>query len=188
MEERYINPNGVHAIGSLQQEETVLALFIANSKQVSWNNAITEAREILSEADLNLPHTAYTQSLPGVPEVLFRLHEEGVPLAVVTQDRYERALETLDYLGLKDVISAIITPSDVQHSKPAPDMMILTAKKLGVDVSRLAMVGDSVVDVEMASAAGAIPIYFSQDNNHPEYIRKLSKTTISSISEIGLGV
>jgi phosphoglycolate phosphatase len=188
IEERDINPCGVHASGSLQQEETVLALFITISQEISWNNAIKEARAILRDADINLSPETYTTPLPGIPEVIRRLHELGVPLAVVTQDQYRRVAETLKHLGLEGSIRVIITPSEVQHPKPAPDMLLLAAKYLGVHVSKLVMVGDSVADIEMASTAGAIPVYLSQDNVLPEIIKGKCKGIINFVSDIKIAL
>jgi HAD superfamily hydrolase (TIGR01549 family) len=184
LESNYINPNGIYALGSLQEEVTVLALCICDLSQIPWNEAIIKSRRILYDADKNLPLDAYTRTLPGVPDVLIQLHEFGVPLAVVTQDQYDRSLGTINYLGMQNVIKTIITPSEVEHSKPAPDMLLLTAEHLGVDPNRMVMVGDSVVDMEMACSAGAIPVYLTQDRSSPKSIRNLSATIISSISEI----
>ena len=49
----------------------------------------------------------------------------------------------------------ILTPADVDHGKPAPDMLLRSAERLGMSPEDIIMVGDSYVDMEMAARAGS---------------------------------
>ena len=52
----------------------------------------------------------------------------------------------------------IIDGGAVEHAKPAPDLLLLAARQLGVDAGRSWYVGDSTWDMRAAVAAGMLPI------------------------------
>jgi HAD superfamily hydrolase (TIGR01549 family) len=180
----FIDPSGIHALGSLQEEEIVLTSCISSMHQIPQEEALIRSKTIMNDADKKLPLEAYTKTLPGVPDTLFRLHEFGLPMAVLTQDRIERVVETLHFLGLQSVIKIVVTPSEVKCSKPAPDMLILAAKQLSMTPKKMVMVGDSVVDMEMAHSAGAIPVFLSRDKTYPESFGDIVEAVVRTISEI----
>ena len=59
------------------------------------------------------------------------------------------------------LFDAVVSFSDVAKGKPAPDMLLLAAKRLQVKPSECLMVGDSVVDVLASKAAGMWPVCVS---------------------------
>jgi beta-phosphoglucomutase-like phosphatase (HAD superfamily) len=48
----------------------------------------------------------------------------------------------------------IIDGSNVEHAKPAPDLLLFAARELGVEPSRCCYVGDAIWDMQAAVAAG----------------------------------
>jgi len=95
---------------------------------------------------------------PGVLELLGVLGKRGLPRAVVTSTQRERATQKLRTCGLLPHFHAVITGSDVVHSKPAPDIYLLAAQRLGVDPALCVVLEDSVPGVRAALAAGMTPI------------------------------
>jgi phosphoglycolate phosphatase-like HAD superfamily hydrolase len=59
----------------------------------------------------------------------------------------------LDMTRLADVM---VTNDDVQVSKPAPDLILVTWEKLAVSPTDCAMVGDTVYDGQACQAAGVV--------------------------------
>lgn len=94
----------------------------------------------------------------GVLELLALLDARGIPRAVATSTRRERALQKLELCGLLSHFHAVVTGSDVAHPKPAPDIYLLAARELGVDPARCVVLEDSVPGVQAALAAGMTPI------------------------------
>ncbi|MFC3550399.1 HAD family hydrolase [Lysobacter cavernae] len=95
---------------------------------------------------------------PGVLELLALLAQRGLPRAVVTSTRRERALQKLQRCGLLAHFDTVVTGSDVVHAKPAPDIYLLAAQRLGVAPSQCVVLEDSVPGVRAALAAGMTPI------------------------------
>lgn len=94
----------------------------------------------------------------GVLELLELLHHRGLPRAVVTSTRRERALQKLERCGLLPHFDTVVTGSDVVHAKPAPDIYLLAAQRLDVVPARCVVLEDSVPGVRAALAAGMTPI------------------------------
>ncbi|MGH8063390.1 MAG: HAD family hydrolase [Pseudoxanthomonas sp.] len=97
------------------------------------------------------------QGLPlkdGAIELLQELSTRGVPLAIATSTRRERALIKLARCGIEHYFAAIATSSDVVHPKPAADIYLLAASRLGVPPKNCTALEDSEMGVRAAAAAG----------------------------------
>lgn len=103
----------------------------------------------------------------GVLELLALLESRGLPRAVATSTRRERALQKLTRCGLLHRFDAVVTGSDVAHPKPAPDIYLLAAKTLGVAPAECVVLEDSAAGVRAALAAGMTPIQVP-DLAHPD--------------------
>ena len=90
----------------------------------------------------------------GVRELLQDLSGLGVPMAVATSTRGERARIKLSRSGIDGYFSHVITSSDVAHPKPAPDLYLLAAERLGIPPRECVALEDSEYGVRAASAAG----------------------------------
>jgi phosphoglycolate phosphatase len=178
-----IDLDGPLAMGSRAEEIHVLALAIYRGSGTPWAQAVSSARDLLAAADDLLPERSYATPLNGVPHVLVDLADAGLPLAIVTSDHEWRARRSSELLGFDQAIACIVTPEHVSHGKPAPDMVFLAAQTMGVEPERMAVVGDSIVDMQMAQAAGAIPVALIDDQLDPKMV-SLSAASLHSISEI----
>lgn len=90
----------------------------------------------------------------GVRELLQDLSDLGVPMAVATSTRGERARIKLARSGIDGYFRHVVTSSDVSHSKPAPDLYLLAAERLGIPPRECVALEDSEYGVRAASAAG----------------------------------
>lgn len=93
--------------------------------------------------------------MPGV-SVLFRaLREHGIKVTLDTGfDRL--TLDTIvERLGWQGLVDASVASDEVQHGRPAPDMIHALMQRLGeADPTRVCKIGDSVSDLEQGLAAG----------------------------------
>ena len=95
--------------------------------------------------------------LPGARGLLERLDAEGVTWAIATSSRAEQVAASVASLGL-DHRPRVIDGSAVERAKPAPDLLLLAADRLGVRPAATWYVGDSTWDMRAAEAAGMRPI------------------------------
>jgi 2-phosphoglycolate phosphatase len=95
-----------------------------------------------------------TRFLPGALETLQALHEGGKLLGLCSNKPRLFSRELLRFLGIVDLFQAILGPEDVARPKPAPDMLLAALKQLGLEAKETLYVGDMIVDIQTARAAG----------------------------------
>jgi HAD superfamily hydrolase (TIGR01509 family) len=93
------------------------------------------------------------RALPGAIELLHALDDHGLRWAVATSSRREQVGASIDALALSKR-PIVIDGSQVKRAKPAPDLLLMAARELGVEPSRGCYVGDAVWDMQAANAAG----------------------------------
>jgi putative hydrolase of the HAD superfamily len=97
---------------------------------------------------------------PGITEVLEKLKEAGVKLAVVTDAENGHALARLQKTGLLKYFDVVVSADITGKRKPEPDSILLALEMLGVDVAEAAVVGDSIRrDIEAGKKLGMLTIY-----------------------------
>lgn len=99
-----------------------------------------------------------TRLLPGVGPTLNALNERGMLLAVCSNKPRVFTQPLLDFLGLTPLLGTVLGPEDVLRLKPAPDMLQEALRQLHVLPAEAVYVGDMVVDIETARAAG-VPVW-----------------------------
>jgi HAD superfamily hydrolase (TIGR01509 family) len=92
------------------------------------------------------------QPLPGARELIRWLRERRLPWAIATSSHPAQADRSLLQLAVAPL--PIVSAADVKVAKPAPDMLLLAARRLGVDAAGCWAIGDSRWDVIAARAAG----------------------------------
>ncbi|WNI24147.1 HAD family hydrolase [Streptomyces sp. ITFR-16] len=103
--------------------------------------------------------TAFQQQLepvPGVDDLLGQLVADGVPYCVASSSSHERIRVSHTSTGLDQWFEEewIFSAEDVGRGKPAPDLFLLAAERMGVAPERCVVIEDSPLGVEAARAAG----------------------------------
>jgi pyrophosphatase PpaX len=95
------------------------------------------------------------RAMPWARRALHRLRRRGVRLGLVTASTRGVVEPSLERLNLAGVFEAAWYADDVVHGKPHPEALLRALDQLGVAAAEAVYVGDTVVDLEMARAAGA---------------------------------
>ena len=91
---------------------------------------------------------------PGVAERLAEADALGLPAAVASSSSAEWVGPWLERHGLRSRFRAICTRDDVARVKPAPDLFLLAAERLGVTPATCVVFDDTPNGVAAAHAAG----------------------------------
>ncbi len=91
--------------------------------------------------------------LPGAVETVERLAARW-PLAVASSSNRELIEEFLSSSGLRTHFRAWVSSEEVPRGKPAPDVFLEAARRLGVPPQRCAAIEDSGTGLRAAKAAG----------------------------------
>ncbi|CAM5247800.1 hydrolase [Streptomyces spiroverticillatus] len=96
------------------------------------------------------------QPVPGVEDVLANLVAEGVPYCVASSGSHERIRVGHRRTGLDEWFEEewLFSSEDVGKGKPAPDLFLYAAERMGVAPERCVVVEDSPLGVQAARAAG----------------------------------
>ncbi len=98
---------------------------------------------------------AYEVQLAPVDGVVDALDEIAVPTCVASSGSHEKMRFTLGLTGLYDRFAGrIFSASEVARGKPAPDLFLHAARRMGVPPAACAVVEDSAYGVQAARAAG----------------------------------
>jgi phosphoglycolate phosphatase-like HAD superfamily hydrolase len=102
-----------------------------------------------------------TRLFRGARVTLATFHDAGLLQATVTGKRAADCERILRGLRIKDEIEVYLGGDSVAGHKPAPDLVLAAAERLGVSPRECAVVGDAPSDIGMARAAGAHAIQIS---------------------------
>ncbi|MEU5084943.1 MULTISPECIES: HAD family hydrolase [Streptomyces] len=96
------------------------------------------------------------RAVPGVTDVLEKLAADGVPYCVASSGSHERIRVGHRTTGLDRWFTdeRIFSSEDVGRGKPAPDLFLYAAERMGVAPGRCVVVEDSPLGVQAAVAAG----------------------------------
>ena len=91
---------------------------------------------------------------PGLLPLLDWLEQQAVPKAVGTSSHSTEAQLCLSMARIRDRFATIVTVDQVAAGKPAPDIFLEAANRLGVEPSECLVLEDSNVGVQAAQTAG----------------------------------
>ena len=103
--------------------------------------------------------------MPGVPELLAVLRAENVPFALASSNTTDIIEATLSAIGLAPYFSTYVGGNDVAVAKPAPDIFLLAAQRLGANPARCVVVEDSTNGILAARRAGMTAVGFENPNS-----------------------
>jgi beta-phosphoglucomutase family hydrolase len=92
--------------------------------------------------------------LPGARELLAALREEGIPAAVGSSTPRGNLNAIFAATGLDEYFQAVVCGDDVTNGKPAPDVFLLAAEKLGLPPGDCLVIEDAHAGIEAALRAG----------------------------------
>lgn len=95
--------------------------------------------------------------IEGADGALKMVSAKGLKIGLVTstQKHYlETKMLPLKNAGVDDLIEATVTSDDVDKRKPAPDPLVLCARKLALKPAECVYIGDTATDMQAGKAAG----------------------------------
>ncbi|NBZ87693.1 HAD family hydrolase [Stagnihabitans tardus] len=93
-----------------------------------------------------------------LPLVLGELRARGLRLGLATNDTEAPARAHLAGAGVLDLFDLVLGCDSGHGGKPAPGQLLAFAEAMGLPPGQIAMVGDSLHDLEAARRAGMVPV------------------------------
>ena len=121
---------------------------------------------------------------PGLDALLAWLKAQHIPMAVASSSREAMIRHNLDVWGLTQDFTAIVSGQHVAHSKPDPEIFLLTAQKLGVEPSRCLVLEDSYNGVRAGAAGGFVTVMVPDLVPADDEMKRLYTMECASLEEV----
>ena len=95
---------------------------------------------------------------PGMREILTSFRAQGIKLAVASSSLRKMILSNLCRAGIDTYFDIVVSGEDVSRGKPAPDIFLLAAQKLGCTPESCYVFEDGINGVRAGIAAGCVTI------------------------------
>jgi beta-phosphoglucomutase len=122
--------------------------------------------------------------LPGAIELLSELHDAGYSQALASSAPVANIELVSEVLGLDRYLNALVSGETVPHGKPAPDIFLKAAERMGVPAAHSLVIEDAVAGVEAAHAGGMRCIAVVGDRDLPGL--RAAELTVRSLTEVNV--
>lgn len=169
--ERFFGDGAVRKEWFMQTVQLAMAAVIANAYEdftVQADTAleITARRYKVSmlgeEKNLILGTLRKLRPYPEVAKNLLRLRDAGLRLAALTNSTVRAAEAQLTFAGLRDHFEQVISSDEVHCFKPATEVYLLAAARLGVEPEQVRLVAAHDWDVTGALRAGCAATFIAR--------------------------
>jgi HAD superfamily hydrolase (TIGR01509 family) len=129
----------------------------------------------------------YRESLPLMPGAVAAVERLAArwPLGLASSSNREVIDAVLELAGIAHLFRATVSSEEVEHGKPAPDVYLEAARRLGVDPTSCAAVEDSANGIRSARAAGMRVIAIPNPHYPPgEDVLALADVVLHSLDEL----
>lgn len=121
---------------------------------------------------------------PGAKEAVEFFHRRGLKIALASSNITRWAEHFLTVGGIKKYFSAITTSNDVSNPKPDPEVYLVSAQKLGADVSQCLVFEDSVAGATAGISAGMRTCVVPQIKQPDSFVRNHAFKIYKSLQNI----
>ena len=164
----------------MTKEETLLVLgFTTKSIYEFWENYFKNSdvsgKQLVDDHYKYIENILFTtgpRKMPYIEELLKYLKESNYKVAVASSSNMDHIINNMEKTGLKKYIDKFASGAEVENGKPAPDVFLLAAERLGVKPEECLVLEDSKAGVIAGSSAGAkvimVPDMFKPDEECKE--------------------
>ncbi len=154
--------------------DKLIPVFLSAAEQADYGEALETYRGELFRRD----YLHLVRPFTAVPELMRRLREAGLKVAVASSAKQQELDVYLDVAGITDLLDATTCADDVKETKPDPDIFETALAKLGVAAADAVAIGDTPYDALAATRAGMSAIGVLSGGFREEDLRQAGCGTI----------
>ena len=128
--------------------------------------------------------TTRVPKMAGLDELLAWLDEHHIPMAVASSSPMSVIEGHLTRWGLGHYFKAVISGEHLTRSKPAPDIFLLAAEKLGTEPAKTLVLEDSYNGVRAGAAGGFVTVMVPDLSPATDEMRRLYTCECASLHEV----
>lgn len=162
---------------------------------VAWSAAIVNEYQLAVAPDqfgaelmeMIVPELARSADpMPGAMATVAAAHEWGGPVAIASSSSRPIVETVVQKLGWDAMIPIRCTGDEVVHTKPAPDIFLLAAERLGVAPGDCLVLEDSVNGARAAHIAGMTCIAVPNPAYRPSQFEGLAAHLVPSLESLDI--
>ena len=143
------------AVASVRGADKRVAVATLLSEHGADPDLTERALEIFKEIVLADVQDGHYHALPGAERFLRDARQVGVPLVITTGFPVDVCDALLQHLGWVDLVVTSVSAEEVDHGRPAPDLIEEAMARARVrDAALVANIGDTANDLASGRAAG----------------------------------
>ena len=113
--------------------------------------------------------------LEGAFETIKYLHDNGVPIGIVSNKNGTYLREEINQLKWHDYFKAVVGSGDAEKDKPSSEPALLALKLMNLTPSdNILFIGDTIVDTDCANSAGVVPVVYGLAETGPNPAKERS--------------
>ncbi|MEI6729848.1 MAG: HAD family hydrolase [Pseudomonadota bacterium] len=156
-----------HQPWTLAEVKQKVARSMRDSFPIIFGERWKEAAQIYQDSFLAV-HLQNLQAFKYAESTLKLLQKEAIFTAIASNKKGDTLRKEVAHLEWTDYFHAIIGAGDTALDKPAADPALEAMKYSGISVGKnVWFIGDSEVDMQCATAAGCLPIWYGESKNKP---------------------
>lgn len=168
---------------------------IVGTKPEDWSRKIVDAvaldlaPEEYAEEYFHEIHGLYASipPWPGTLDLLSKLRARGFPLAIATSSpRSSFDVKMTHHPEILAAMTAVVTGGEVTNGKPAPDIFLEAARRIGCDPKKCVVFEDSPLGIQGAHAAGCLAVALP-DGRMPSNAGRFNALAPRWLLEQGIG-
>lgn len=105
-------------------------------------------------------------------------------MAVASSSPKFQVEKNLVRAGVREYFDAVVSGEEVLHGKPAPDIFLLAAEKIGIDPKDCYVFEDSINGIRAGVAAGSASVMIPDITQPDEEIRSICAAVCGSLLEV----
>jgi phosphoglycolate phosphatase len=163
---------------------TTMATLYALTEQWLHGLGVPAAAQVMARA-WSVPDPIHSaQATTDLGRLFTELRALGCRLTVATSDDHAPAVATLYNLGVLHQLEAIVGADDGVPVKPAPHMVWELCRATGVVPEQTLVVGDTLDDMHMAKAAGAMAFGVLTGITPAEQLRAVADHVLDGVYQL----
>lgn len=123
--------------------------------------------------------------MPGLVDLLEKLRQKNYPMAVASSSVPEIIGLILEKTGLRKYFTVVVSSQEAGKSKPAPDVFLLAARKLGMSPDNCVIIEDSENGIKAAHAAQMSCVAYQGPGANP-LSQKDADAVVRSFSQLAM--
>lgn len=170
-------------INTLNLEETIHFLIKNYGLKRSYQESIDDLDKMMMDYYMH-----HAKLKPGAVELLHRMKEKSIPMAIATATKDLLAIPALEKQGLKEFFTFIQTTENAGFPKARPGYWKIAAERGKKDTNEVVVIEDSLYAASLVHTLGmkVIGVEDKSGEQHKEEMLKISKQFVTNLNDVDL--